>query len=356
MTRVSTGHHLHWSDERGSEQVEAYRLTGTPQPADESPEEVHRHVSDVFVRAIRRHRPANRDTSLLLSGGLDSRLVAACLVESGISTRAVILGQPDDHEVIAGCSVATQLGMPHDVLSTESMDSQFTGAVCDYVRFGHLSSAPSAEDFAEGLSLAGPTGSFFWSGVPLDWVFQPISSFSGRDRITGHWSFDRLLSTMNRWGVPARQLPELLGRDGGDLVDTVVAGLRTACLQGPLPPEIQSSAVRWDQRVKNHVASALHRTTFRSWPLLPGLDRSLVEAVIGLPVSAYEGRKLEADILLAHRPDLAPIPVDGNSFRFAPLSSRNSHCGRVGRLLQKIDRHLRAYYWQRIRRFRPETV
>jgi hypothetical protein len=178
------------------------------------------------------------------------------------------------------------------------------------------------------------------------------TALCGRDH-AGGWSFERLLGSMNRWGVPIARLATMLGNDGRELVDAVVTQARGACMGGRLLPPVQSALVRWDQRIRNHIGSVLHRTTFNCWPLLPGTDRQFVESILGLPPTAYQGRLLESDILTAMRPDLSRLPVDGNSFSFRMLSQRQARLGRVGRLISKVDRHLRAYYWLRVRGFDP---
>ncbi len=172
IRRAPTGHHVRWTKETGCEQVATYHPANRSPSPEESPTDLRRRIGAEFVRAIHRHRPGNAETTMLLSGGLDSRLVAASLVESGIPTRALILGEPDDHEVIAGRSVARQLGLPHEVISTESFRTEFASAAHETVRFGHLSSAPSPDDFADALAVATPPGSFFWSGMMLDWIFD----------------------------------------------------------------------------------------------------------------------------------------------------------------------------------------
>lgn len=353
VQRPATGHQVRWTKEKGAEQIETFHPVGSPPPANESPVDLRRRIGAEFLRAIRRHRPGTAQTSMLLSGGLDSRLVAASLVECGIPTSALILGEPEDYEVIAGSAVATQLGLPHQIIPTESTKTDFTEVVRETVRFGHLSSAPSPEDFAEGLALAECTGTYYWSGLLLDWIFQPLSSLGGRDQVTGDWKFEQMLTTMNRWGVPMARLGRMLGQDGAELVETVVDQARAACMCGRLPPSVQSSLVRWDQRIRNHIGAVLHGTSFISWPLLPGTDRRLVESIFGLPPAAYEDRVLESDILTALRPDLAAIPVDGNSFSFRKFSRHKPRLGRAGRLVRKVDSHLRAYYWQRVRGYDP---
>ena len=350
IRRLRTGHRLEWNPYdgwAGPREVEVWRLTAAPAPLGESSGESSRRLDHELVTAIRRHRPSGDDTAMLLSGGMDSRLVAGVLADEGIPTRAIILGEPGDFEVQAGTAVASRLGMPVEVLSTETSPAAAPASVRRAVRFSHLNSAPSLDGFAHGLSLARSCGAYFWSGMLFDWVFEPVGINNGRDRHTGQWRFDTLVDFMNQWGVPRAELPALLGGDGPVLVAAALDALHKACLQGPAEPAVQSSIVRWDQRVRNHLATVLHQTTFSSWPLVPAADRRLLAAVMGLPVSVFEDRRLEAGILRARRPELAALPLDRNSFEFSPLGAKNpTLLQRVG---AKLGRTARRWYWQRVR-------
>jgi asparagine synthase (glutamine-hydrolysing) len=350
IKRLSTGHRLEWKPGGGGaspREVEAWRLSAEPAPTGESFADASRRLDHELVTAIRRHRPPGDDTAMLLSGGMDSRLVAGVLADEGISTRAIVLGEPGDFEVQAGTAVAARLGMPAEVLSTETNPDDASARVRRAVRFSHLNSAPSLDGFAHGLALARSTRTFFWSGMLLDWVFEPVGINNGRDRHTGEWRFETLVDFMNNWGVRRGQLPSLLGNDGPALVATALDGLHKACLQGPAEPAMQSAMVRWDQRVRNHLATVLHQTTFHSWPLMPAADRRLLAAMMGLPVSVYEDRRLETCILRARRPELASLPLDRNSFQFSPLGTKDPSL--LQRAWAKLGRTAQRWYWQRVR-------
>ena len=350
VRRMPQGHLLRRSpDGRVSEQ-EIYRFRGTPPPAHETPAQSERRIADLFLATLRRHRPPEDDASILLSGGLDSRLVAACLAAGGIPAQALVLGRPDDFEVIAGAAVARRLGMPLEVVTTEAADDGFPSRAGHAARFSHLTAAPGADDFAEGLSLAASPGRYLWSGIAFDWVFEPVSDAMGRDPKTGRWCLDGLIASMNRWGVPRTALPALLGDDGQALCDDLIEEVRAACLRGPEPPEVEASRIRWDQRIRNHVGMAVHRTAFHAWPLMPATDRRLCEAIIGLPVERYEDRSLETATLREVRPDLCDVPLDTNSFRFEPMRDSRSL---AGRLLRSARSRLRRLYWRRLRGHDP---
>jgi hypothetical protein len=185
--------------------------------------------------------------------------------------------------------------------------------------FNHLSAGISGDDFARGLAASTTTARFCWSGIPLDWVLEPVSRHNGFDPLSETWSRAAFLEQTNAWGVPAATLPALLGADGDALCDDVIQRLVAACDAGPLPPERQSAVLRWDQRVRNHLAAALHLTSFTVWPLMIATDRRFFTAAFSLPLAAYRDRGIEKAMLLRRRPDLAAIPLDTNSYRFEPL-------------------------------------
>ena len=276
----------------------------------------------------------------MLSGGLDSRLLAGCLADLGIPTRAVTFGRPQDYEVRAATAVAARLGLPLERISTEDSDGDFTDRMRQAARFSQLSSGPGGDDFAVGLRAA-TAARFSWSGIPFDWVFEPISNHNGYDPMTRTWSFDGLVSMVNTWGVPVARLPALLRTDGDALLGAVLGRLERFCTTGPLPPERQSALARWDQRVRNHLAAALHQTSFTAWPLMPATDRRFFRAVFGLPVPTFADRRLEKAILVARRPDLAAIPLDTNSFAFEPLLPAGRGPGPLTRAARSLVRRLR---------------
>lgn len=343
--RLPKGHRLRWSRDRGASEQRVYRVGRTPPPPGETTTAMHARIGHELLGAIRRHAP-DEPSAILLSGGLDSRLVAACLSHLAIPTRAIALGRDDDFEVRAARAVARRLEIPVEVISTESLDDGFAGRMRTAATFNQLTSAPGADDLAEGVALAASASRWVWSGIGFDWIFEPVSRADGLDVATGRWAFDGLIAYMNRWGVAADALPALLGEDGRGLVEALLADLRAACLRGPNAPEHEAALLRWDQRVRNHIAMAIHRITFHSWPLLPATDRRFFEAMFSLPPAAFEDRVVEKAILRDMRPDLCAVPLDANSFRFEPPRAGTSV---IGRLAASMRGRLRRLYWTTIR-------
>jgi hypothetical protein len=339
--RLPTAHRLRAPAGGGLQERRIFAFASDSPPAGETTAETRDRIGDLLLATLRRHRPPGDDSALMLSGGLDSRLVAGCLADLGIPTRAVTFGRPRDYEVRAATAVAERLGLPLERISTEQGDGDFTSRIRQAARFSHLSSGPSGDDFACGLRSAATRARFLWSGIPFDWVFEPVSDHNGYDPTTRTWSFDGLLSKINAWGVPMGRLAALVGPDGDELLRGVITGLERLCTQGPLPPERQSALARWDQRVRNHLAAALHLTSFTAWPLTPATDRRFFTAIFGLPVPTFADRRLEKAILVARRPDLAAIPLDTNSFAFEPLLVGGPRPGPITRAARSLARRLR---------------
>lgn len=340
-SRLPLGHRLRAPPHAGLREQRIFDFVGLAPPAGETFAEARDRIADLLLATLRRHRPPGDDSLLMLSGGLDSRLVAGCLADLGIPTRAVTFGRPRDYEVRAATAVAARLGLPLERISTEDSDSDFVPRIRQAARFSHLSSGPGGDDFACGLRAAATTARFHWSGVPYDWVFEPVSKHNGYDAASGTWSFDGLVAMVNAWGVPLAELPSLLGADGGPLVAAVLDHLRERCAAGHSPPERRSAVIRWNQRVRNHLAAALHQTSFAAWPLMPSTDRRFLTAVFGLPVATYSDRRLEKAILGSRRPDLAAIPLDTNSFAFEPLLPAGGRPGPLTRAARSLACRLR---------------
>lgn len=195
--RLPTGHRLRASAGGGLEERRIFDFAGGSPPAGEATAETRDRIGDLLLATLRRHRPPGDDSVLMLSGGLDSRLVAGCLADLGIPTRAVTFGRPRDYEVRAATAVAERLSLTLERISTEDSDGDFTLRVRQAARFSQLSSGPGGDDFACGLRAAAPPARFLWSGIPFDWVFEPVSNHNGYDAATRTWSFDGLVSMVN---------------------------------------------------------------------------------------------------------------------------------------------------------------
>lgn len=355
--RLALGHQLCWTAGKAAYEVEVFRLPELSSPLDEPFDDMCDRIGGDLVSAIRRHRPHGDDTLLMLSGGLDSRLVAASLSGEGVATRCVTIGRAADFEVRAAGAVASWLNLPIETVACDTSPSEFVGAARRAAKFGHLSAAPSSDGIAAGLARASTRARYCWSGIPLDWVFEPVSRHCGFDIRRGTWSCDTLIEHVNAWGVPLQHLPSLLGEDGHELCSEVIRGVDGQCAGGPYPIDRQAALFRWEQRVRGHLAASLHQISFTAWPLMISTDRRLFSAIHWLPYSAYEDRRIEKMLLVRCRPELATIPLDTNSFLFEPIggarrgalhASLRSIARRVRRAVQPLAPSLDSRRYERL--------
>jgi hypothetical protein len=72
-------------------------------------------VARALVAAVTPLRDASAPVELSLTGGKDSRLIAAALATAGVPARARTYGFPDHPDVVLAAQVARELGLPHEV-------------------------------------------------------------------------------------------------------------------------------------------------------------------------------------------------------------------------------------------------
>ena len=76
--------------------------------------------------------------------------------------------------------------------------------------------------------------------------------------------------------------------------------------------------MRLHYRVRCHISAVLHRLSMHSWPLLPLIDRKLLDAVFNVNSQFVHDRQFEYALLDLRFPELTRFALDTNSFRFEP--------------------------------------
>ncbi|MEO8225406.1 MAG: asparagine synthase-related protein, partial [Gammaproteobacteria bacterium] len=136
VRRLAAGHLLEFAPDSGPREVEQYRLPG-PDPAfDLSISALLDELNAVFDRTMSRCAPPGEPIAHLLSGGLDSRLLAGFLHRAGVRTLAITRGQRGDVEMRCARAVADALGFEHRACPELSGDP--VGATLLDARWTHL--------------------------------------------------------------------------------------------------------------------------------------------------------------------------------------------------------------------------
>ena len=358
VQRLSPGHLFVWSPREGSREVCQYQI---PESTRYSNLKIREHVEildDALKQAIKRHVPSGRLYGLLLSGGLDSRLLGGYLKECRIAAEALTWGLPTDIEMECAIPVARTLGFPHRSFEPTA-EAYITGAQLQ-ARYEHLANGFSQVRVWDYPSRLRDLSTRSVTGLLLDSVISPPHSVqeSALSRPSDE-QVETALLLHNERGIRADVLEKLLRREVfGDLVQEIVARLREQYANAAQSNFRRMWRFGLRHRARFHVGSAAHRFSFGSWPILPALDRHVLEDVAGMPTVSMEDRLIEKELLCSRFPELAALPLDRSSYDTLPLRPRLRHLisqhllrrfARLHRVLLAVagKRKLERRYWYR---------
>lgn len=275
-------------------------------------------LDEVLARAISRHAPADRRYTLLLSGGLDSRMIAGYLAETGAAIEALTLGRESDLELNAATRVARALRLAH-----RAADIPFEL----YPLYAHLQC--TWEHLSNGFSTIR-----LWGLPPLlashpPWVVAgyvtdalvggPLVHYlPGRE--APELSFETVFAFYNRAGLRPTALATLLRREVfGDAIENTIASLRAAYESYSDLDAQRAWCFELYHRQRFHVGSTAWRLCFGAWPVLPTIDREVLDVVGAMPPATVARRRAQKALVIRRFPALAALPLDRNSYDTSAL-------------------------------------
>ncbi|MFC7733658.1 asparagine synthase-related protein [Actinomadura keratinilytica] len=264
-----------------------------------------RPLAEALLAAVEPFRRHDRPVRIALSGGRDSRLIAAACHAAGVPFYGAAHGLADSPDVVLAQRVAAALGAECEV----TVDRQRSGAVV--VRHP-LRRAHALVRMCEGMNSAyeGVNG---WA--PFD--PEPRTSGSGGERLRGGFLTDQ--RDLSPEGVRARLKTIFLAqeeflsadanayarryydewcdryqRDGLDVLDKLHMFYKTG---------------RW--------LAGSHTATLMNWAYYhPFLDDRVVRAALALPVEWRLSEEPVALVMEAFAPQLRDVPFEGRRWRF----------------------------------------
>jgi asparagine synthase (glutamine-hydrolysing) len=256
----------------------------------------------------------------------------------------VTFGEPRDYDVECATAVAKALGFTHTI-APDPVDG-----VVELVRH-HI----RVEQLANGLA-----NFYTWGmGPSLDsrpWV---VSAYRVEDFIGGAArgvpgapsdgsASDRVVRKATSYGVGLDPLRRLARREVfGTAVDDCLERLRARFAAVVGDDDRRSWKIDMDHRGRFHSGSTPWRLSLSAWPLLPALDRALVEFCASLPASTLLRRRAEDELLRAKFPALARLPLDRNSHDIEPLLP-----SAAWRIRRSVVRRLSTHAGERRRYYR----
>jgi len=303
---------------RPPREKEHYRIPLSHDLADYGTDDLTADFGDVLERVCRRHAGPDGKASLLLSGGLDSRVIAACGQRGGCTFTAVTFGKQGEQELRLAWGVGSALGLAHHVVD-DSATAPVEAALAK-VKWEHM-----ANGFYRGTRWGMPTELAalpqpIFGGYAMDFLAGPKRMQAARVAREGGDPFARQLQRQSRWGIGAANIDPLLRTEG--LAQQLEAGLREHYYSFHKSASKTQWAHSLRHRARYHLGGIAWQIAMVSWPALPVLDRELLGLLGAMPMAAMSGRKLETDILSGRFPMLASLPLDRNSPNTQPISPR----------------------------------
>ncbi len=252
---------------------------------------------------------------MLLSGGLDSRLLAGFADGLGYRPTCVTFGRAGDLDADCATLVARELGWPQVLCDVPPGD---------YVTHADLS--VQVEQLSGGLYV-----------IPMGWNIAARPPAVAMDRVICGLTLDAVLGGPQQVATagPGLSFEQLrIGRLGyrRDRLARLVArpDLLAACddVRAELVAEYRAAGAtdhlrEWRMNLAHRhrfaVGACAWRYSFFAWPVLPALDRGLLRLAARLPPAVAGHRRLQHEMLITLFPRLARLGLDRNYFDAAPL-------------------------------------
>lgn len=316
VTRVGAGHALCLSADGSLRELEQYQVPVTAGLHEVPLQECAFRLHHALVQACARHVRQDIMHVLLLSGGLDSRLLAGLLVRQGAQLRAVTRGLPTDSDYRCARLVARHLGLPHHREHNEA--SGWTGFAAA-VRWNGMASSPGLGGGGVARAVAGARRAVsgylmdaIVGGSHIQWCYSPSDHQCGYSHFFRH---------LNHHGLKPEALgPLLRPAVFGSALEEALA--RTEAAYHRLGETDLEKAWRFDlaHRQRFVIGRMLVQQMDAAWPCAPHVDREVLEVAGAVPLGLLAARHLEVEILLRHHPDLARLPIDRGTNDTSPLA------------------------------------
>ncbi|HEY9673427.1 MAG TPA: asparagine synthase-related protein [Waterburya sp.] len=368
VQRLDAGHALIWQPEKTPKEAQQYEIPNSTPDESLANLAFSEHldlVEQLLSQTLKRHAPVGQNYSLLLSGGLDSRMLAGFLHEQGINPVALTLGKRSDLEMKCAVPVARCLGLQHHTANIPF--ENYPNYAQTLMQWEHLTNGSNCiMDWGihTHLNHLAPRAV---AGYLLDRVIGGKATYS---LSISSLSFETFFNEgANRWGFRPEILEKLLSKEVFDgLVPHTLDQIQTVYNSYAQEEFKRAWWFELRHRQRFHVGCAAWQACFGGWPVLPVLDLQLLNTAAILPESTLAERRVQKELVCTRFPKLAALPLDRNDYDVEPLkpSQLRSSLARLYRLQrrwrrfqQKLGIEPRYYFriydinnpgWQEVRR------
>lgn len=262
---------------------------------------------DLSRKAIHRLLQGNASPHMLLSGGLDSRHIAALMHERRLRPDSYTFGKPTDFEAFLAGRTARKIRARWHCLPDDLADGP--GLAQLELDLLSLAGGFSTVTLRGVESAAKHGGTSLFSGLILDAMYAPaLKSVSEFPIDSFNYSLDLWI---NRFGVPPATLKDFaLPGVPQEALHAALAEIEAEwrAYPGDVTDRLWYTIFR--HRIRPHLGGYLWKSSFYAQLKLPALDVPLVTALRGISGELHKGRHLQRQTVVALNPALARIPLD----------------------------------------------
>lgn len=282
---------------------------------------------------------ASREPGIQLSGGLDSRLLAGFTTSLKHRPTCLTFGRSGDLDARCARQVAAELDLSPTLSDVEPAD--YATYASSSVEWEQLSGGLYALPMGWNIAASPPETPMdrMVCGLTLDAVIGGPKNVADT---TQDLSFERL--RVGRLGFDRQQLaslvaaPELLSACD-DVRAELLEHYRVA---GPTD-YLREWRMNLEHRHRFAVGACAWRYALFAWPVMPALDRRLIELAQRLPYAVVKDRQLQTRMLISRYPQLARLELDRNYLDTKPLiGTKRSFMYDIRRRMVKLSRRCRA--------------
>jgi len=317
VRRLASGHKLEWKKGSEAKEIRSESIAPSDRYFGNSFEKNLEIIDGLFTAAVEKDK-RDEEPLVLLSGGLDSRLLAGTLNKVyGKRVRAVTQGTLGDFELDCARKVARALRWPQDVYTPDP------GTFEHYARLKlqheHLSHGFNTPYFMQLVSKLKPFNTLVYTGVHGDAALG-CGTMSRAFDPKGDYPFETYLAHLNHSGLSMecirRLVPENLLKTA---LEDVPQKLRALYNSTPGRPFQRAWLYELAIADRLQVGFIPRMLAFGSWPVLPFVDKALLTAVAGMPYDHIAHRRMEKEIVCRKYPALAVLPLDRNNYNTSPV-------------------------------------
>ncbi len=303
VRRFPTGAALRWTSHDGWGLTRPNRLVLPDADPSLSAAAACREIKSAILVSLRDRIPSSTpEICLPLSGGFDSRLLAAVSRDAGLPVMAYTYGHAHHREVQVAARVAKALGIRHEVLPYPR--DNFRRRMGAFVRTVEGQADPSTLQIANLLGIPDGDGKPLLHGFIGDVLAGAHLTWLSDESLRDNASIgDGLLHHFLRNAATPPEAYKHLGLEPSTVRHEMHAALAT---DGPAYRRL----IQWDleNRQRRFIASHFGLLSERFSVVAPYYAPGVIDAWLSVPRIALDGRQMLRTLMAREYPRLAEIP------------------------------------------------